>query len=35
VAANDVHYHVPERRYLQDVLTCIREKCTLTEAGRR
>ncbi len=35
VAANDVHYHVPERRYLQDVLTCIREKCTLTTAGRR
>ncbi len=35
VAANDVHYHVPERRYLQDVLTCIREKCTLTSAGRR
>jgi len=35
VAANDVHYHVPRRRYLQDVLTCIREKCTLTAAGRR
>jgi len=35
VAANDVHYHVPERRYLQDVLTCIREKCTLAAAGRR
>ncbi|MBN1489417.1 MAG: DNA polymerase III subunit alpha [Phycisphaerae bacterium] len=35
VAANDVHYHVPQRRYLQDVLTCIREHCTLAEAGRR
>jgi error-prone DNA polymerase len=35
VAANDVHYHVPERRYLQDVLTCIREKCTLATGGSR
>ncbi len=35
VAANDVHYHVPQRRYLQDVLTCIREKCTLVDAGQR
>ncbi|HTH16853.1 MAG TPA: error-prone DNA polymerase [Magnetospirillum sp.] len=35
VATNDVHYHVPERRVLQDVLTCIREGCTLTEAGWR
>ena len=35
VACNDVHCHVRERRYLQDVLTCIREKCTLAEAGRR
>ncbi|MGE0480669.1 MAG: DNA polymerase III subunit alpha [Phycisphaerae bacterium] len=35
IATNPVHYHVPERRYLQDVLTCIREKCTLTDAGRR
>ncbi len=24
VAANDVHYHVPERQFLQDVLTAIR-----------
>src|SRR6185436_9370959 len=24
VATNDVHYHVPQRRALQDVLTCIR-----------
>jgi error-prone DNA polymerase len=33
VAMNDVHYHAPERRELQDVLTCIREKCTITTAG--
>ncbi|CUW41627.1 Error-prone DNA polymerase dnaE [Magnetospirillum sp. XM-1] len=35
VATNDVHYHVPERRPLQDMLTCIREGCTLAEAGWR
>lgn len=35
VATNDVHYHVPQRRYLQDVLTCVRERCTLRDAGRR
>lgn len=35
VAVNDVHYHAPERRKLQDVLTCIREKCTITTAGFR
>ncbi|MFO0989725.1 MAG: error-prone DNA polymerase [Alphaproteobacteria bacterium] len=35
VATNDVHYHVPERRPLQDVLTCIREHVTLDEAGFR
>ena len=33
VATNDVLYHDPERKMLQDVMTCIREKCTLTEAG--
>lgn len=33
VAMNDVHYHAPERRELQDILTCIREKCTITNAG--
>lgn len=32
---NDVHYHAPERRELQDVLTCIREKCTIHTAGFR
>jgi error-prone DNA polymerase len=35
VALNDVHYHRPERRPLCDVLTCIREKCTIAEAGFR
>jgi error-prone DNA polymerase len=35
VATNDVHAHVPQRRALQDVLTCIREKCTIHEAGYR
>lgn len=34
-ALNDVYYHVPERRMLQDVLTCIREKCTIQTAGYR
>jgi error-prone DNA polymerase len=33
VATNDVLYHLPERRPLQDVLTCIREGCMITEAG--
>ena len=33
VATNDVHYHEPGRRQLQDVLTCIREKCTIYNAG--
>jgi error-prone DNA polymerase len=35
VATNDVLYHLPERRPLQDVLTCIREGCTIAEAGYR
>ena len=35
VATNDVLYHGPERRPLQDVLTCIRENCTIQEAGLR
>ncbi len=35
IALNDVHYHVSERRELQDVLTCIREKCTIYNAGFR
>ncbi|HEY4063533.1 MAG TPA: error-prone DNA polymerase [Puia sp.] len=35
VATNDVHYHEPARRELQDVLTCTREKCTIQTAGYR
>lgn len=35
VAVNDVHYHISERRELQDVMTCIREKCTIYNAGYR
>jgi error-prone DNA polymerase len=33
VATNDVHYHHPERRQLQDILTCTREKSTIYNAG--
>ncbi|MEZ5778041.1 MAG: error-prone DNA polymerase [Paracoccaceae bacterium] len=33
LATNDVHYHAPDRRPLQDVMTCIREKTTLPKAG--
>ncbi|MCE7072883.1 error-prone DNA polymerase [Dyadobacter sp. CY327] len=33
VATNDVYYHNPVRRELQDILTCIREKCTIHNAG--
>jgi error-prone DNA polymerase len=35
VAVGDVLYHGPERRPLQDILTCIREKCSIEEAGLR
>ncbi|MEO1568952.1 MAG: PHP domain-containing protein, partial [Pseudomonadota bacterium] len=35
VALNDVLYHAPERRPLQDVVTCIREHCTIETAGFR
>ena len=35
VATNDIHYHIPGRRQLQDVLTCIREKTTIYNAGYR
>lgn len=35
VAVNDVHYHGKGRRALQDLLTCIREKCTVESAGFR
>jgi error-prone DNA polymerase len=33
VATNDVHYHEPACRELQDILTCVREKCTIQNAG--
>ncbi|WP_227287910.1 error-prone DNA polymerase [Boseongicola sp. H5] len=33
LATNDVHYHAPERRPLQDVMTCILHKTTITQAG--
>ena len=35
IAVNDVLYHVPERRALQDIVTCIREHLTLDHAGKR
>ena len=34
IATNDVLYHVHQRRMLQDVLSCIREKTTIDAAGR-
>ena len=34
IATNDALYHTPERRALQDVVTCIREGVTLNDAGR-
>ncbi|OKS88711.1 error-prone DNA polymerase [Mucilaginibacter polytrichastri] len=33
VATNNVHYHDPSRRELQDVLTCVRAKRTIFNAG--
>jgi error-prone DNA polymerase len=33
LATNDVQYHAPDRRPLQDVMTCIREKMTIHKAG--
>ncbi|SFL46449.1 error-prone DNA polymerase [Methylobacterium pseudosasicola] len=35
VAVSDALYHHPERRPLQDVVTCIRERCRIGEAGYR
>lgn len=35
LATNDVLYHHPARRPLQDVLTCIREKATIEAIGRQ
>jgi error-prone DNA polymerase len=33
VATNDVLYHLPDRRSLQDVMTCIRLGCRIDQAG--
>ena len=35
VASNAALYHDPSRRMLQDVVTCVREGCTIDEAGLR
>ncbi len=35
VVTGDVLYHDPSRRILQDVVTCIREGCTIDDAGFR
>ncbi|RSB40866.1 error-prone DNA polymerase [Brevundimonas sp. 357] len=35
VVTNDVLFHHPDRRILQDVVTCIREGCTIDEVGFR
>jgi len=35
IATNNVLYHTPARRPLQDVLTCIRASCTIHDAGGR
>ncbi len=34
IAADDTLYHTPDRKPLQDVVTCIREKTTIHQAGR-
>jgi error-prone DNA polymerase len=34
IAVNDVLYHAPQQRALQDMLTCIREHVTLDAAGK-
>ncbi len=35
IAVNDALYHHPDRRQLQDIVTCIREHVTLDAAGKR
>ncbi|HEX3756010.1 MAG TPA: error-prone DNA polymerase [Rhizomicrobium sp.] len=35
IAVNDALYHEPERRQLQDIVTCIREHVSLQRAGTR
>ncbi|RYG38287.1 MAG: DNA polymerase III subunit alpha, partial [Burkholderiales bacterium] len=35
VVTNDVLYHEPSRRMMQEVMTCIREHCTMDTLGHR
>ncbi|MBT6153688.1 MAG: error-prone DNA polymerase [Planctomycetaceae bacterium] len=35
IAANDVHYHVPQRQFLHETLTAIRHGCTISQLGDR
>lgn len=35
LAHNDTHYHIAERRPLQDIITAIKEGCTVADAGAR
>ena len=35
IAANDVHYHVPQRQFLHETLTAIRHGCTISQLGSR
>ncbi len=35
VVTNDVLFHHPDRRILQDVVTCVREGCTIDDVGFR
>ena len=35
IVTNDVLFHIPARRILQDVVTCIRHGCTIDELGHR
>ncbi|HMJ93364.1 MAG TPA: error-prone DNA polymerase [Allosphingosinicella sp.] len=35
LASGDILYHSPDRRMLQDVVTAIREKCTIDDLGLR
>ncbi len=35
VVTNNVHYAIPEKRIIHDVLTCLRHEVTLAQAGRR
>ena len=35
VVTNDALFHIPARRILQDIVTCIRHNCTIDDAGFR